>query len=698
MTIRCRHGKFVDPVRFDSTAGHCWPCYQALEAAKSRPPEPKVEDGKIALDCIHVGPNRPAPPGQPPHKAYRWCEVKHETVCKCGCNPSGCDLYEGDNPAAEDLADELVSKPPFDLRQYPDILVTDAHRVLLRRVVARPPSVTPGDGRGIVQAVGGTLFFACAYAAVSRLRHLGCSLPIEWWYLGPAEFDPKMIAVAETLGVRCVDALAVADRVGRPRRIGGWELKSFAVAHSAFREVLFLDADNLAVRNPDTLFDDPGYLAKGAMFWPDLPQAKGKKGLASKVWTTCGLRYVDTPALESGQFLIDKHKCARELGVCRHLNDYSDYYYQRWYGDKDSLLIAWHACAQHVDNVVTDTYARPARGAEWVWPAIQQYGPDGTLMFQHVCQAKTDMGKGRALPVLDKEQVVAAGAALRGLWSGKIWTFDDQTEEEKKYAAGMTGKWLYRRHDTVEVVELRSRGKIGVGASVARRTWSVRNFAGKWTLILVGAGHKGTRIATAFLEPGEDGVWRGRMSTDSSGIEMMPAAGAAGWVQPPLATPSTTSALVYSDEVDLLVDLAAKVPDGGLVIELGSGDGRTTAMLADAVGGRDVRITACDLWDDTGYTAFQARLEADQVAARVTARRGTARDVIDSVGKASVDLLYARALPTSDEVRALLSRVKNGGVIAGYGADDARVRENLRAALGCRYRVTGQSWHYTVRR
>ena len=48
----------------------------------------------------------------------------------------------------------------------------------------------------------------------------------------------------------CMDGLAMR-RVHPARRLGGWELKCYALLHSAFAEVLLLDADNCPVRNPD---------------------------------------------------------------------------------------------------------------------------------------------------------------------------------------------------------------------------------------------------------------------------------------------------------------------------------------------------------------------------------------------------------------------------------------------------------------
>ena len=56
-------------------------------------------------------------------------------------------------------------------------------------------------------------------------------------------------------GLECVDGLAMR-RVHPARRLGGWELKCYALLHSHFAEVLLLDADNCPARDPAELHGD----------------------------------------------------------------------------------------------------------------------------------------------------------------------------------------------------------------------------------------------------------------------------------------------------------------------------------------------------------------------------------------------------------------------------------------------------------
>jgi hypothetical protein len=141
------------------------------------------------------------------------------------------------------------------------------------------------EGRGIVICAGGATYFANAWVCINMLRMHRCHLPIELWHLGRGEFDTRMEALVAPLGVRCVNARETMDR--HPMRNPlGWELKSYAIVHSRFEEVLFLDADNVPVSNPEFLFDSPEYHSSGAIFWPDYQRL----GRNRPVWKLCGGR------------------------------------------------------------------------------------------------------------------------------------------------------------------------------------------------------------------------------------------------------------------------------------------------------------------------------------------------------------------------------------------------------------------------
>lgn len=231
-------------------------------------------------------------------------------------------------------------------------------------------------GRGIVMAAGGNRFFASLYVTVRALRHVGCTLPIQVWYLGRHDEMParhrKLLA---PYGVEFVDA----DRVRRrhpARCLDGWELKVFVALHSPYEEILSLDADSYPCRNPELLFEQADYQARGAIFWPDAAPTDDRLR-----WSAFGV--ADPRRLgsfESGQFVIDKRLTWRPLNLAWFYNDHSDYYYRYCYGDKHTLEVAWTRCGQ--------PFVMWQPQAPWVDVAFVQSGPDLDPLFVHRCRDK----------------------------------------------------------------------------------------------------------------------------------------------------------------------------------------------------------------------------------------------------------------------------------------------------------------------
>ncbi len=133
-----------------------------------------------------------------------------------------------------------------------------AHQILAEEFISqlRPSRSTYTHDRGIVIAGGGLKYFPSVWVNIRLLRHFGCTLPIQLWYLGDGEVDPYMKRLLEPYDVECVDARGLESEY--PCRIlCGWELKLYATLHSPFAQVLFLDADNGVVCDPTYLFDTP---------------------------------------------------------------------------------------------------------------------------------------------------------------------------------------------------------------------------------------------------------------------------------------------------------------------------------------------------------------------------------------------------------------------------------------------------------
>ncbi len=226
--------------------------------------------------------------------------------------------------------------------------------------------------RGIVICGGGTRYFSGAWVCINILKDLGCTLPVELWYLGKAEMDHAMIGLMQSIGVKCIDALQVRKKFP-VRRLGGWELKPYAIVHSRFREVLLLDADNVPVVNPEFLFDTAQFRESGAIFWPDYCQAKDEK--AKVIWRSCGLRQPPESEFETGQIVVDKQRRWPALALTLWFNENSDFYYNYLHGDKETFHLAFRKLKQPYALVQTPLMPLQA--------TMCQHDFEGRRIFQH---------------------------------------------------------------------------------------------------------------------------------------------------------------------------------------------------------------------------------------------------------------------------------------------------------------------------
>ena len=247
--------------------------------------------------------------------------------------------------------------------------------------VATIPAYPPErfHGRGIVICGGGLRYFPGAWVCIRILRRLGCHLPIQLWHLGPTEVDAQMRGLLAPFGVECVDALAV-QKVFPARRLHGWAIKPFALLHSRFRQVLFLDADNLPVTNPEFLLDDERFLTRGAIFWPDYNRCGREK--SRTIWRSCGLRPPDEREFETGQMAVDKAKCWRALCLALWFNEQADLYYRYLHGDKETFHLAFRKLRQSYALVPTPIHSLER--------TMCQHDFAGQRLFQHRNRDKWD--------------------------------------------------------------------------------------------------------------------------------------------------------------------------------------------------------------------------------------------------------------------------------------------------------------------
>lgn len=279
-------------------------------------------------------------------------------------------------PGVVDPLDGPETWPPtIEHRRGPESIAT--HLAALREVASGSPQAPFRRGRGIL-TVGGGKYWPGIVVGIRLLRAAGCNLPVEVWHRGALEpVNPR--DVADLGDVWIIDAERIA-RAGGDQRVqfqneerGGWESKLYALTHTLFREVLFLDADAYCVADPAPLFDlltdDSPFV-----FWHDLARMEGCIKWP-RVWPD-GPNGV--PTVQGGQLLIDTRRAWRLLAVAHWLCQHSDYYFAHVYGDQDCWRVglAAGACGY-----------RCLGAADWIPPAFV-CRHDGAPYVVHRCQSK----------------------------------------------------------------------------------------------------------------------------------------------------------------------------------------------------------------------------------------------------------------------------------------------------------------------
>ncbi len=356
----CNSAKFCDspnPV----SAAFCRKCSYADHEPPAPPPQ--------TLPCVHLGERVPAE-SNGSCRGGKFSPDRHVCFLHRFCTVEAADQRQlSDEQSCATCLDYLPRDP---LGPNSAQMLSQAEK-FLAALPAYPEERY--KGRGVVLAGGGR-YFPSLYIAIRALRHVGCRLPIQVWYLGrKREMPAKHKAILAPFEVECVDADKMRRRYPA-RRLDGWELKVFATLHSPFEELLFLDADCYPCRNPEFLFELEEYRARGAIFWPDL--VDDDQFLA---WSAFG---VPDPrrqgTIESGQFVLNKRLCWQPLNLAWFYNDHSDYYYRYGYGDKHTFEVAWTRCGRPF--VLWETKA------QWKKVAYLHRGPDRQTLFVHRCYDK----------------------------------------------------------------------------------------------------------------------------------------------------------------------------------------------------------------------------------------------------------------------------------------------------------------------
>ncbi|CCE63438.1 hypothetical protein TPHA_0E03480 [Tetrapisispora phaffii CBS 4417] len=246
--------------------------------------------------------------------------------------------------------------------------------------------------KGIV-IVGGGKFSIISINTIKAIRERGSTLPIEviiprssvpeeeYCNRFLPSFNAKCVYLDDTLPNEFKERLTLKK----------YQYKSFALLVSSFKNVLYIDADNIPLVNLDNIFDSKAYKDNGLITWPDIWRRvtapayykianinynldNRVRYMADDVTPTSYYDNIVNPGnnyklrrtpfhdfegtlpdltSESGQLMVNKETHFRTLLLAFYYN----YYGPRWYytifsqgtsgeGDKETFLAAAHALGE----------------------------------------------------------------------------------------------------------------------------------------------------------------------------------------------------------------------------------------------------------------------------------------------------------------------------------------------------------------
>lgn len=280
-----------------------------------------------------------------------------------------CKQYEpGDSSkVANEITDPLPNPPLTDRRLAYMPAVRETHKkALLQLAETDFPPPDKCEGRGVV-ICGGDRYWPMLVMSLRMLRDVS-DLPVQVWYRGGEE-SINLHDVKDLKNITFHDAWAVNPK---PRILRGWETKSLAILHSGLAEVLFLDADAYAIRDPLPLFDL--LRDKGMVYW------KNHAETGTVRWNMNGLDNPGLAAVQGGQYLVNRKLFWREINLAYWIDQHSDYWYEYQYGDQDSWRVAL-AATKRTDLVMQLSDMR------WIKPAWI-CAHEGNDYFVHRCGGK----------------------------------------------------------------------------------------------------------------------------------------------------------------------------------------------------------------------------------------------------------------------------------------------------------------------
>ena len=225
-----------------------------------------------------------------------------------------------------------------------------------------------------------------ALTTVAMLRGMGCVLPVEIWHrTGEVSSAARTLMAIYTVTPRTFEDVIEDPALLKPYDFTPaygtpkpFQLKSIALLHSAFEEVLCLDADNTPVKDVSYLFDHETYRASGVVMWPDY----WKTNPENPIWRVVQSLPWHSREQESGQLLVNKKQRWRDVNL--HLHFSSREYSQLMYGEKDAMKYACAALKSpcHMVAALLSPVGTRYNG-RFLGMSMMQHGLEGEFLFLH---------------------------------------------------------------------------------------------------------------------------------------------------------------------------------------------------------------------------------------------------------------------------------------------------------------------------
>lgn len=272
----------------------------------------------------------------------------------------------------------------IDMNESEVQTMTEMHASVIRQLPEYPQELYQGNG---IVMTGGGKYMRIALLSLRMLRWNNSTLPVELWMLDQSEYDEELCDyMHDQLRVTCRRLDEIMDF--KARQVKSYQLKVLSIMFSSFEHILFLDADNIPIVQPDFLFRSEPFRSHPIVAWQDFWQAT----MSPLIYKISGLdpdterkdvshELLKKSTVESGQLLYNKRACWKALCLSTWYNLFGPKWWYEMFsldapgeGDKETFLFS--ARVLRINFWLVTKGVRPVG-------YFDRDGFQGTAMWQH---------------------------------------------------------------------------------------------------------------------------------------------------------------------------------------------------------------------------------------------------------------------------------------------------------------------------